>query len=139
SLLLLILLVRLGLRLRARARALRQQAAFERVIAETSTRLINCPPAEIDGRLKQVLGELCQAIDVQRGYVVLDETPSRVNVWCADATACPPDWPDRALALSDRLATAGSDIVTVPNVAALPAGKVRDVLAAAGVQAWVCV
>jgi len=44
SLLLLIMLVRLGLRLRARALALRQRAAFEHVIAQTSTRLISCPP-----------------------------------------------------------------------------------------------
>jgi signal transduction histidine kinase len=139
SLLLLIMLVRLGLRLRARALALRQRAAFERVIAETSTRLINCPPAETDARLKQVLGELCRAIDVERGYVVLDENPARVNVWCAEGTAYPPGWPDQALALSERLGTAGSDIVTVPDVAALPPGAVKDVLAAAGVRAWTCV
>ena len=139
SLLLLIMLVRLGLRLRARALALRRQAAFERVIAETSTRLINCPPAETDARLKQVLGELCRAIDVERGYVVLDENPIRVNVWCADGTAYPPGWPDQALELSEQLGTAGSDIVTVPDVAALPPGAVKDVLAAAGVRAWACV
>ena len=139
SLLLLIVLVRLGLRLRARALALRQRAAFEHVIAETSTRLINCPPAETDARLKQVLGELCRAIDVERGYVVLDENPTRVNVWCADGTAYPPGWPDQALALSERLGTAGPDIVTVPDVAALPPGAVKDVLASAGVRAWACV
>ena len=46
SLLLLVMLVYLGLRLRARALALRRRAAFERVIAENSTRLINCRPAE---------------------------------------------------------------------------------------------
>jgi len=137
SLLLLIMLVRLGLRLRARALAQRQQAAFEHVIAETSTRLINCPPTETDARLKQVLGELCRVIEAERGYVVLDENPTRVNVWCADGTACPPGWPDQALALPERLGTA--DIVTVPDVAALPPGAVKDVLAAAGVRAWACV
>ena len=84
SLLLLVMLVHLGLQLRARALALRRRAAFEHVIAENSTRLINCPPAEIDARLKQVLGELCRAIGVERGYVVLDENPTRVNAWCAD-------------------------------------------------------
>src|SRR5262245_10772987 len=106
SLLLLITLVLLGVQLRARALVLRQRAAFERVIAETSTRLINCPPAETDARLKQVLGELCQAIEVERGYVVLDENPARVNVWCAEGTAYPPGWPDQALALSEQLGTA---------------------------------
>jgi len=89
SLLLLVALVHLGLRLRARALALRQRAVFERVIAENSTRLINCPPAETDARLKQVLGELCRAISVERAYVVLDEKPARVNAWSADGTSCP--------------------------------------------------
>ena len=60
SLLLLVILVHFGLRLRARALALRRRAAFEHVIAENSTRLINCPPAETDARLKQVLVELCR-------------------------------------------------------------------------------
>ena len=66
-------------------------------------------------------------------------SPIRVNVWCADGTAHPPGWPDQALALSERLGTAGPDIVTVPDVAALPPGAVKDVLAAAGVRAWACV
>ena len=135
SLLLLVILVHLGLRLRARALALRRRAAFEHVIAENSTRLINCPPAETDARLKQVLGELCRAIGVERAYVVLDENPARVNVWSADGTVYPPAWPKQAL----TLATAGPDIVTVPDVAALPHGTLKDMLAAAGVRSWVCV
>ncbi|MGB9051511.1 MAG: two-component system VirA-like sensor kinase [Pseudolabrys sp.] len=139
SLLLLVTLVHLGLRLRARALALRQRAVFERVIAENSTRLINCPPAETDARLKQVLGELCKAISVERAYVVLDEKPARVNAWSADGTAYPPAWPKQALTLSARLATAGPDIISVPDVAALPSGTLKDTLAAAGVSSWACV
>ena len=139
SLLLLIMLVHLGLRLRARALALRRRAAFEHVIAENSTRLINCPPAETDARLKQVLGELCQAIGGERAYVVLDENPTRVNVWSADGTAYPPAWPKQALTLSARFTTAGPDVITVPHVAALPHGAVKDMLAAAGVRSWACV
>jgi signal transduction histidine kinase len=135
SLLLLVMLVHLGLRLRARALALRRRAAFEHVVAENSTRLINCPPAETDARLKQVLAELCRAIGVERAYVVLDENPARVNVWSADGTAYPPAWPKQAL----TLATAGPDIVTVPDVAALPHGTLKDMLAAAGVRSWACV
>ena len=46
SLLLLLALVYLGLQLRARALLLRRRAAFEHVIAQNSTRLINCPPGE---------------------------------------------------------------------------------------------
>jgi signal transduction histidine kinase len=135
SLLLLVMLVHLGLRLRARALALRRRAVFEHVIAENSTRLINCPPTETDARLKQVLGELCRAIGVERAYVVLDENPARVNVWSADGTAYPPAWPKQAL----TLATGGPDIVTVPDVAALPHGTLKDTLAAAGVRSWTCV
>jgi len=139
SLLLLVILVHLGLRLRARALALRRQAAFEHVIAENSTRLINCPPAETDARLKHVLGELSRAISVERAYVVLDENPTRVHAWSADGTAYPPAWPKQALTLSAQLATAGPDTVTVPDVAALPPGTVKDMLAAVGVRGWACV
>ena len=81
SLLLLIMLVLLGLRLRARAVALRRRAAFEHVIAENSTRLINCSPAETEARLKQVLGEFGRTIGADRAYVVLDEKPIRAYTW----------------------------------------------------------
>ena len=139
SLLLLVILVHFGLRLRARALALRRRAAFEHVIAENSTRLINCAPAETDAQLKQVLSELGRAISAERSYVVLDENPARVYAWSADGTVDPPAWPQQALALSARLATAGPDIVTVPDVAALPPGTLKDLLAAAGVRSWACV
>jgi signal transduction histidine kinase len=139
SLLLLSVLVYLGLRLRARALALRQRAALEHVIAENSTRLINCPPAETDARLKQVMGELSQAISVERAYVVLDENPTRVHAWPTDGTAYPPAWPNQALTLSARLTAANPDIVIVPDAAALPPGALKDMLAAAGVRGWACV
>jgi signal transduction histidine kinase len=139
SLLLLIMLARLGLRLRARALAFRRRAAFEHVIAENSTRLINCPLGKSDARLKQVLGELCRAIGAQRGYVVLDENPTRINAWCTDEAVYPPGWPNRVLALSAQLGATGPDIITVPDVAALPSGDLKDVLAAVGVRSWACV
>src|SRR5215510_11836586 len=66
SLALLIMLMLLGLRLRARAVALRQRAALEHVVAENSTRLINCSPAEMEARLKQVLGEFSRTIGANR-------------------------------------------------------------------------
>jgi signal transduction histidine kinase len=137
SLLLLIMLVLFGLRLRSRAVALQRQAAFERVIAENSTRLINCPPAEVDARLAQVLGELARAIGAERAYLVLDEEPIRVHAWSMDGKAYPPGWPYQALALSAQFGTAGSDIVTIPDVAALQPGTTKDTLTAAGVRAWV--
>ena len=112
---------------------------FEHVIAENSTRLINCPPAETDARLKQVLGDLCRAIGAERAYVVLDENPTRVHAWSADGEAYPPGWPNQALALSAQLGTAGPNIITVPDVAALAPGAVKDMLAAVGIRAWTCV
>ena len=139
SMLLVGIFVYLGLRLRAGALALRRRAAFEHVIAENSTRLINCPPAETDARLKQVLGDLSRAIGAERAYVVLDENPIRVHAWSADGEAYPPGWPDQALALSARLGTAGPNIISVPDVAALAPGAVKDVLAAVGIRAWTCV
>ena len=136
SLLLLILLVHLGLRLRARALALRRRAAFEHVIAENSTRLINCPPAETDARLKQVLGEFSRAVGAERAYVVLDENPIRVHAWSEDGKEYPPGWPNQALAVSAQLGMAGPDIVTIPDVAAMPPGAVKSALTAAGIRAW---
>ena len=140
SVLLLVMLVHLGLRLRARALALRRRAAFEHVIAENSTRLINCPPAETDARLKQVLGELCRAIGAERAYVVLDENPARVNAVVRGRNG-----------VSAGLAQSGADTVRTarprPDPMSSPCrmlplcrtGQLKDMLAAAGVRSWACV
>lgn len=138
SLLLLIILVFLGLRLRARAVALRRRAAFEHVIAENSTRLINCTPAETGARLKQALGEFSRIIDADRAYIVLDETPIRVHMWSKDGVTFPPGWPRQALAAAEQLGLAESNNVTVPDAAALPPGPLADGLTEAGVRAWAC-
>ena len=139
SLLLLVTLVYLGLQLRGRALALQRRAAFEHVVAENSTRLINDPPAETGARLTQVLGELCRVMGAQRAYVVLDENPIRLHVWSADGKTCPSGWPNQALAVSARLAGDESDIVTVRDVSALPPGESKEMLSAAGVRGWACV
>jgi signal transduction histidine kinase len=136
SLLLLIALVLLGLRLRARAVALRRRAALEHVIAENSTRLINCSPAETEARLKQVLGEFSRTIGADRAYVVLDENPIRIYKWSRDGNAFPPGWPGQALRLPEQLGVAEQDSVTVPDAMALPPGPARDALTLAGVRAW---
>jgi len=139
SLLLLVALLILGLRLRTRAIALRQRAAFEHVIAENSTRLINCPPAEADARLTQVLGELGRTVGADRAYVVLDEKPIRAYTWSRDGTAFPSGWPNQVLALSEQLGVAEPDYRTIPDVTTLPPGPAREALVAAGVRAWACV
>jgi signal transduction histidine kinase len=140
SLLLLVVLVRFGLRLRGRALALRRRAAFEHVIAKSSTHLINCPPADTGARLTDVLGDLCRAIGADRGYVVLAEDPIRVHAWCADGAAYPPGWPEQALEMSALLgADQADDIIAVPEVSALPAGAAKDALTAARIRGWACV
>jgi signal transduction histidine kinase len=139
SLLLLVVLVVLGLRLRARAVALRRGAALEHVIAENSTRLINCSPAETGQLLGQVLGELSQMIDADRAYVVLGENPIRVHTWSKSGTTFPLGWPQQALTLSEQLDIPESDSVVVTDIAALPTGSVKDALTAAGVRAWACI
>lgn len=136
SLLLLVMLVILGLRLRTRAVALRQRAAFEHVIAENSTRLINCSPAETGTRLKQVLGEFSRIVDADRAYVVLDEKPIRVHAWSKDGVTFPPGWPRQALAVAGQLGL--GEGITVADASALPPGAVRDALTDAGVRAWAC-
>jgi signal transduction histidine kinase len=138
SLLLLIALVLLGLRLRNRAVALRRRAALERVIAENSTRLINCSPAETESRLKQVLAEFSRTIGADRAYVVLDENPIRIYRWSSDETAFPPSWPNQALTVSEQLGVA-EQAITIPDTTALPPGPARDALTIAGVRAWACV
>lgn len=139
SLLLLIMLVFLGLRLRARAMALQTRAALEHVIAENSTRLINCSPAEATERLKQVLGEFGRLINADRAYVVLGENPVRVHTWSRSGEAFPLGWPQQALGLSGQLGVAEPDSVAVTDIAALPSGPVKDALTKAGARAWACV
>jgi signal transduction histidine kinase len=128
--------VRLGLRLRARAQALRRRAAFEHVIAESSTHLINCPAEETGSQLKQVLGAFCRGMGIDRAYVVLDDKPTRVISWCREGSEYPPGWPEQAMRLAERLGATGPDIVAVPDIDALPPGEVRDALAAAGIHGW---
>ena len=139
SLVLLVMLVLFGLQLRTRAIALRQRAAFEHVVAQNSTRLINCSPAEMGERLRQVLDEVSRTIGADRAYVVLDEKPVRSYLWTLDTKPFPPGWPDHALELSEPLLGVDAGYVAIPNVAALRPGPLRDALAAAGVYAWVCV
>jgi signal transduction histidine kinase len=137
SLLLLLALADLGRRLRTRALALRRRAAFEHIIAENSTRLINSSPSETGARLQPVLADLGRAIGVDRAYVVLDDKPPRVHTWAAEGARYPPGWPHGALMVASLLG-AGMDVIVLPKVAATPADPGRHALLAAGVRAWAC-
>ena len=139
SLLLVVALIDLGRRLRARAVALRKRAAFEHLIAESSTHLINCPPGETGSRLTQTLSELGRAMGVDRAYVALAETPVRVYAWSADGLPFPPGWPQAALALREQLEDVRHGIVAVRNVATLPPGAAKTTLVTFGVRGWACV
>ena len=139
SLALLAMLVLVVLRLRTRASERQRRAALERVIAQNSTRLINCPPAETEARLRQVLGELCQAIGVERAYAVLEENPNRVIASGEEGAMYPPGWPTKAAGLFQRLCGDELGILRIGDTAKLPAGDVKDALAAAGVRGWACV
>ena len=139
SLLLVVALIDLGRRLRARAVALRKRAAFEHLIAESSTRLINCPPGETGSRLERALAELGKAIGVDRVYVALAETPVRVYAWSNDGSPYPSGWPEAALTLPEQVEEVALGIVAVPNVALLPPGNPKTKLMTFGVQGWACV
>jgi signal transduction histidine kinase len=139
SLLLLLLLGGFVLRLRERALERQRRAALEQVIARNSTRLISCPPGETGAWLKQVLGEFGAAIGVERGYVVIGETPIRVIAWSADGIAYPDGWPVQALTISSQLSADGPGILRIADVDTLPAGDAKNALVAAKVRGWACV
>jgi hypothetical protein len=116
-----------------------KRAAFEHLIAESSTSLINCPPGEIDSKLAQALGELGRAMGVDRAYLTLAETPVRVYAWSVDGSPYPSGWPEAALTLPEQIEEVRFGIVAVPNVALLPAGNPKTTLMTFGVQGWACV
>ena len=139
SLLLVVALIDLGRRLRAGAIDLRKRAAFEHLIAENSTSLINCPPGETKSRLEQALAELGKAMGVDRAYVALAEIPVRVYAWSVDEAPFPSGWPEAALTLPLQLEEIGLGVVAARNVALLPPGNPKTTLMTFGVQGWACV
>jgi signal transduction histidine kinase len=139
SVLLALALIDLGRRLRIRALALRKRVAFEHLIAEQSTRLINCPPPETKARLEQALAEFGRMTEADRVYVALDENPIRVYAWSKDDAAYPLGWPEAALSLPSEFEQVGLDVITAPDVARLPPGGAKKTLLAAGARAWACV
>jgi hypothetical protein len=97
SVLLLGLLIHRGLQLRRRAGRLRQQAAFEHLIAAISTRFINAAPIDINAPIEEALTDLAHHIGADRAYYV--ETGAEgVRTWRHGSGPWPADWPHRALA-----------------------------------------
>jgi len=139
SLLLLVALIDLGRRLRARVVALRKRAAFEHLIAEHSTRLIDCPPAETEARLKQALADFARTIEADRAYVVLGKSSIWACAWSEDEAPYRRGWPEAALSLPEEFKESRLDIVTAPDVARLPPGRATQTLLDFGVRGWACV
>lgn len=139
SLLLLGLLIHLGLRLRRRTLALHKRAAFEHVIAGISTRFIDAQPYDIDAHVERALARLAEIVRADRAYFVLPGAPMRVHAWSRGETIFPPDWPDRAVALSAGFAPTAEGIIHIPRVDHLPPGADREALAGAGLHGWICV
>jgi signal transduction histidine kinase len=139
SVVLLGLLIHLGLQLRARALALRRRAAFEHLIAGISMRFITARRQQIGEQIEQALGELAVHLGADRAYVVFAGPSRRRHVWTSGGIAGPPNWPDRALALSRHFHPNEDGVIHIRRVNRLPAGPERDALTAAGLQGWVCI
>jgi signal transduction histidine kinase len=136
SLLLLGVLVYLGLQLRARALTLQWRAAFEHVIADISTRLIDAQPHEIDAHIDRALAELAEHVGADRAYLVVPGNLARMHTWCREGITVPPGWPDRAPALAARFGATPEGIIHIESVDRLPPGPDKDHLAAAGLRGW---
>jgi PAS domain S-box-containing protein len=139
SLLLLVAVVHLGAQLRRRTSALQRRAAFEHIIAENSTNLINRTASETVAEIKRVLGEFGKALGAQRAYAVLADAPSCVHAWSAGDEPYPRGWPAEALPLFEKLSGPEADNVRIIEVAGLPPGNARDRLTTAGIRAWMCI
>jgi signal transduction histidine kinase len=138
SLLLLGALVYLGLQLRARAIALRRRAAFEHVIAGVSMRFINAQPHNIDAGIARALADMAECIGSDRAYFVSSGAAPRQHIWCRPGISSPPDWPQRAMALTARFEPSADGIIHVPRVDRLPIGENKATCIALGLGGWAC-
>jgi len=139
SLLLVGILVYLGLQLRTKAISLRRRAAFEHVIASISTRLIDAQPHEIETQIDRALAELAEHVDADRAYLAVSCTLTRMYRWCQEGISFPSGWPDQVPALAARFGATREGITHIRSVDQLPPGTDKHILAAAGLQGWVCV
>jgi signal transduction histidine kinase len=143
SLTLILLLLYVGARLRSRALALRQRAALEHMIAGISTRFISARPHEVVGVAERALEELARYVHADRAYFHGNPRapgrPTFTFCWCSDAVRSLPEWPEKAMVLAHRLNTTDSGTIDIRAVDKLTPGEDRDVLEAAGVQAWLCI
>jgi signal transduction histidine kinase len=136
SLLLLAGLVYFGVQLSVRAMALRRRAAFEHVTASISTRFINSRPDETCGHVESALERLAECIGADRAYFVGAAKTCR---WAREGVDFPQGWPDLALRSVSRFDRDGNGIICVPRVRPAHGHGTMNLLADAGVRAWLCI
>ena len=133
----LVSLLRLGWR--PRRRMLARHATLAHLVASISSRLIVARRDLIPGRIGQALGELAAHVGADRAYAVFEEPLRRRYVWSRDGVACPPGWPEGALALAGHLRSSVDDVVHIRRTDRLPPGGGGEAFAVANVSSWACV
>gem|GEM_PF-326745 len=107
--------------------ALARHARFEALIADISTRFINLAPDEIDQGINRALGDVCQFMDVDRGYVFRyssdRKSMNNTHEWCREGIE---PYIDRMqnvsveeLSWSNEILMRG-EILSIPDVDTLP-------------------
>ncbi|WP_424630694.1 two-component system VirA-like sensor kinase [Bradyrhizobium sp. SYSU BS000235] len=137
SLLLVVFLVILGLQLRKRAVALERQAAFERTITDISMGFISSQHHELTASVERALRRLAEFIDADRAYFVLAE-PAHAYQWTRKGAEFPKNWSAPMLDHAFRIDAGKDGIIRTSGFTPTHAPE-RDVLAACGLQSWLCV
>ncbi|MEH2513867.1 signal transduction histidine kinase/CheY-like chemotaxis protein [Nitrobacteraceae bacterium AZCC 1564] len=137
SLLLVVFLVILGFQLRKRAVALRRQAAFERMITDISMGFISSQHHELAASVERALRRLAKFIEADRAYFVLAE-PAIAYQWARNGAEFPKDWSAPMLDHAFRLDAGKDGIIRTSGFTPTHAPE-RDLLAATGLQSWLCV
>jgi PAS domain S-box-containing protein len=101
--------------------ALARSAEFEALITEISTRFINVPPEEIDQGINQALGDVCQFLGVDRGYVFRYSSDrqfmNNTHEWCREGIEV---YKDRMQELAVEAFSWSNDILMNGEVLSIP-------------------
>jgi PAS domain S-box-containing protein len=126
--------------------ALQRQSRLQQLLMEISSTYINLPLEAVESAIQHSLGDLAKFVGADRAYIFDYDFDNQVCVntheWCADHIApqidelkevplsALPDWVDE-----HRLGRP----VYVPDIQALPAGRLRDVLEPQGFKSLLTV
>lgn len=114
---------------------------FVLLLFRLANRFINLPVHEADSAINEALGDMGRFVDADRAYLFdydfVTNTASNTHEWCGEGVAPAiddlqnlpldmlPEWIDQ-----HRLGR----VMHVPDVQALPAGRLRDLLSSQGIQ-----